>query len=147
MSRSSPGRYALHEYAKNVFELAAFDGKGKELPISRPNPYQWNVTGHDGSVRVVYKIYGDHVDGTYLAIDPTHAHMNMPATLLWARGLDARPRAGDVRPAEGLEMDSGDAAVRDRRSLDVHRAEPSVPDGQPGGAQRPDDPQLHGQEP
>jgi predicted metalloprotease with PDZ domain len=101
MSRSSPGRYALHEYAKNVFELAAFDGKGKELPISRPNPYQWNVTGHDGSVRVVYKIYGDHVDGTYLAIDPTHAHMNMPATLLWARGLDARPVQVTFVPPKG----------------------------------------------
>ena len=31
MSRSSPGRYAVHEYAKNVFELQAFDGKGKML--------------------------------------------------------------------------------------------------------------------
>jgi predicted metalloprotease with PDZ domain len=91
MSRSSPGRYALHEYAKNVFELRAYDGKGKELATTRPNPYQWNVAGHDGTVRVVYKIYGDHVDGTYLAVDPTHAHMNMPATMLWARGFDRRP--------------------------------------------------------
>ncbi len=91
MSRSSPGRYALHEYAKNVFEVQAFDSKGKALTITRPNPYQWNVTGHDGTVRLVYKIYGDHVDGTYLAIDTSHAHMNMPATLIWARGLDMRP--------------------------------------------------------
>jgi predicted metalloprotease with PDZ domain len=90
MSRSSPGRYAVHEYAKNVFEFAAFDGKGKSLVVTRPNPSQWNVAGHDGTVRIVYKIYGDHVDGTYLAIDPTHAHMNMPATLLWARGFDSR---------------------------------------------------------
>jgi predicted metalloprotease with PDZ domain len=91
MSRSSPGRYALHEFAKNVFELRAFDGKGKELTAVRPNPYQWDISGHDGTVRIVYKIYGDHVDGTYLAIDPTHAHMNMPATLMWARGFDSRP--------------------------------------------------------
>jgi predicted metalloprotease with PDZ domain len=90
MSRSSPGRYALHEFAKNVFELRAFDGQGKELTAVRPNPYQWDIAGHDGTVRIVYRIYGDHVDGTYLAIDATHAHMNMPATLLWARGLDRR---------------------------------------------------------
>jgi predicted metalloprotease with PDZ domain len=90
MSRSSPGRYALHEYAKNVFELQAFDGKGKALSATRPNPYQWDIAGHDGTVRIVYKIYGDHVDGTYLGIDPSHAHMNMPATLMWARGLDQR---------------------------------------------------------
>jgi predicted metalloprotease with PDZ domain len=90
MSRSSPGRYAVHEFAKNVFALQAFDGAGRSLAVSRPNPYQWDVAGHDGTVRIVYTIYGDHVDGTYLAIDPTHAHMNMPATLLWARGFDER---------------------------------------------------------
>ena len=55
MSRSSPGRYALHEFSKNVFELKAFDGKGKELAVTRPNPYQWDVAKHDGTVRVVYK--------------------------------------------------------------------------------------------
>ena len=102
MSRSSPGRYAVHEYSKNVFELHAYDGKGKELAAVRPNPYQWNVSGHDGTVRIVYKIYGDHVDGTYLAIDPTHAHMNMPATFLWARGFDRRPIRVTFTPPKSL---------------------------------------------
>jgi predicted metalloprotease with PDZ domain len=102
MSRSSPGRYALHEFSKNVFEVHAFDGKGKELSTTRPNPYQWNVAGHDGTVRMVYKIYGDYVDGTYLAIDPTHAHMNMPATMMWARGFDARPIRVTFEPPKGL---------------------------------------------
>ncbi|HXW03647.1 MAG TPA: PDZ domain-containing protein [Vicinamibacterales bacterium] len=91
MSRSSPGRYALHEYAKNVFDLRAYDGRNRELAPTRPDPSQWNVEGHDGTVRLSYKVYGDHVDGTYLAIDATHAHMNMPATLMWARGLESRP--------------------------------------------------------
>src|SRR5918996_4129504 len=91
MSRSSPGRYALHEYSKNVFDVQAFDGKGKALRFTRPNPYQWDITGHDGTVRVTYKVFGNHVDGTYLGIDASHAHMNMPATLMWARGLDMRP--------------------------------------------------------
>jgi predicted metalloprotease with PDZ domain len=103
MSRSSPGRYAIHEYAKNVFEFRAFDGKGKVLETTRPNPYGWNVSGHDGTVRVVYKIYGDHVDGTYLAIDPTHAHMNIPATFLWARGFDRRPIRVTFEPPKGLD--------------------------------------------
>ena len=103
MSRSSPGRYALHEFAKNVFDLQAFDGKGKTLVASRPNPYQWNVSGHDGTVRIVYKVYGDHVDGTYLAIDSTHAHMNMPATLMWARGLETRAARVTFEPPEGFK--------------------------------------------
>jgi predicted metalloprotease with PDZ domain len=40
---------------------------------------------------VQYKVFGDWLDGTYLAIDSTHVHMNMPAAIMWARGLDDRP--------------------------------------------------------
>ena len=102
MSRSSPGRYAVHEFAKNVFDLHAFNGAGTELKPTRPNPYQWNVAGHDGTVRIVYKVFGNHVDGTYLAIDSSHAHMNMPATLMWAHGFDLRPvRIRFERPSNG----------------------------------------------
>jgi predicted metalloprotease with PDZ domain len=101
MSRSSPGRYAIHEYAKNVFDVKVFDGKGKPLTFVRPNPYQWNVSGHDGTVRVTYKVFGNHVDGTYLGIDTSHAHMNIPATFMWARGLDMRPVRVTFVPPKG----------------------------------------------
>ena len=40
---------------------------------------------------VAYKVYGDRTDGTYLAVDETHAHVNMPAAIMWAKGLDDRP--------------------------------------------------------
>ena len=93
MSRSSPGRYALHEFAKNVYNVRAQDGAGRELEITRPNPHQWNVAGHDGTVRVSYTLFGDHADGTYTGIDVTHAHMNMPATFMWARNTGERPIA------------------------------------------------------
>ena len=100
MSRTSPGRYALHEFAKNVFEVRVFDGRGNELEFARPNLHQWDVGGHDGTVRVVYKIFGDRIDGTYLSVDTTHAHINMPAALMWARGLESRPaRVSFEQPA------------------------------------------------
>jgi hypothetical protein len=91
MSRSSPGRYALHEFAKNVYAVKAVDSRGRALRVSRPNPHQWNVAGHDGTVTVTYTLFGDRADGTYAGIDLTHAHLNMPATFMWARGLEARP--------------------------------------------------------
>ena len=91
MSRTSPGRYALHEFAKNVYNFNATDSKGKRLDVSRPNPHQWNVSGHDGEVIVTYTIFGARTDGTYLGIDNTHAHMNIPATFIWARGYEDRP--------------------------------------------------------
>ena len=50
MSRSSPGRYSLHDFAKNVYDVHAFAADGREIQTTRPDPYGWNVTGHGGSV-------------------------------------------------------------------------------------------------
>lgn len=91
MSRSSPGRYAAHEFAKNIVDLEVTDGSGRPLVVTRPNAHQWDVAGHSGTVVVRYRIFGDRLDGTYLAIDSTHAHVNMPAALMWARGFELRP--------------------------------------------------------
>ena len=90
MSRSSPGRYAIHDFAKNVYDVQAFGRDGRELPATRPDPDGWTVAGHGGALTVKYKVFGDRLDGTYLAIDTTHAHINMPAAIMWARGLDDR---------------------------------------------------------
>lgn len=98
MSRSSPGRYAIHEFAKNVYSLTAVDGAGRPLTVERTDPYGWTVSGHDGTVTVTYTLFGDRADGTYAQIDATHAHLNMPATLLWAVGYDERPVTLTFRP-------------------------------------------------
>jgi predicted metalloprotease with PDZ domain len=90
MSRSSPGRYAIHEFGKNVYAVEAVDGAGRALEITRPNPYQWDVAGHDGTVTLTYTLFADRADGTYAQFDETHAHMNMPATFIWARGHEDR---------------------------------------------------------
>ncbi|HET9361217.1 MAG TPA: PDZ domain-containing protein [Vicinamibacterales bacterium] len=101
MSRSSPGRYAAHDFAKNVFDVRITDASGKALAVTRPNPHQWNVTAHGEEVRVSYKVFGDRLDGTYLAIDSSHAHINMPAAIMWARGLERTPATLRVeRPAD-----------------------------------------------
>src|SRR6476661_4796307 len=102
MSRSSPGRYSLHDFAKNVYDVHAAGSDGRELATTRPDPYGWNVPEHGGTVTVRYKVYGDRVDGTYLGIDTTHAHMNMPATLMWARGLEGRPIRLRFEPPQDL---------------------------------------------
>ncbi len=100
MSRSSPGRYAIHEFAKNVYQLWVVDGEGNPLSFTRPSPYQWDVAGHDGTVTVTYTLYADRAGGTYSGIDLTHAHLNMPATFMWARGLDDRPISITFSPAD-----------------------------------------------
>ncbi|SMO47395.1 Predicted metalloprotease, contains C-terminal PDZ domain [Gracilimonas mengyeensis] len=91
MSRTSPGRYALHEFAKNVYGVKATDSEGNPLEITRPNPHQWNISGHDGTVKFEYTLFANRGDGTYSQVDETHAHLNMPATFAWARNYGHRP--------------------------------------------------------
>ncbi|PYQ79249.1 MAG: peptidase M61 [Acidobacteria bacterium] len=82
MSRSSPGRYSLHDFAKNVYDVAAVGADGREIQPTRPDPYGWNVAGD--AQRRARRIHR-------LAVDETHAHINMPAAVMWAHGLDDRP--------------------------------------------------------
>lgn len=101
MSRSSPGRYAVHEFAKNIFSVEAFNGKGSRLSPDRPDIDVWSVSGHDGTVRIVYKIFGDTPDGTYMGVDTTHARMNMPAAFMWVQGQESRAMKITFAPPQG----------------------------------------------
>lgn len=88
MSRTSPGRYALHEFAKNVYNVKATDGDWNELEVERPDPYSWFVRGHNGTVNVSYTLFANRGGGTYAQVDETHAHLNMPATFMYAPSLE-----------------------------------------------------------
>ena len=45
----------------------------------RPNGSEWAVVDHRGTVRVRYRVFGDTTDGTFLGVDSSHAHINIPA--------------------------------------------------------------------
>lgn len=91
MSRSSPGRYATHEFGKNVYAVKAFNGQEKSLAVKQIEGDVYQVENHDGTVKITYTIFGDWVDGTYLSIDESHAHINMPAAFMWVPDLLNRP--------------------------------------------------------
>ncbi|TBW29867.1 M61 family metallopeptidase [Gramella sp. KN1008] len=91
MSRTSPGRYALHEFAKNVYGFKATNSQGKTIKVVRPDPYSWKVSGHDGTINIEYTLFANRGDGTYSQIDETHAHLNIPATFMYAEDLEHRP--------------------------------------------------------
>jgi predicted metalloprotease with PDZ domain len=102
MARTSPGRYAQHDFAKNVYYVVATDGANHLLPLNRPDPYSWTVTpAADHTVIFSYTLYGDLTDGTFAGIDQQHAHLNIPATLCYAEGLENR--AAEVK----FEMPAG----------------------------------------
>ena len=123
ISRSSPGRYAIHDFAKNVYDVHAYGTDGRELRLERPDAAGWTVPAHAESVTLKYKVYGNRVDGTYLAVDTSHAHINMPAAIVWARGFDDRPITLTFNTPVGMRWQiatqlhevSGDGSLSDPR--------------------------------
>ncbi|MEE3225399.1 MAG: PDZ domain-containing protein [Bacteroidota bacterium] len=91
MSRSSPGRYAIHEFAKNVYGFKATNGAGEPLEVKRDDPYSWIITNTDGTINVEYILFANRGGGTYSQVDLTHAHLNIPATFMYAETLQERP--------------------------------------------------------
>jgi predicted metalloprotease with PDZ domain len=92
MSRSSAGRYATHEFGKNVYNVTAANIDGTPVKFTQIAGDQYEVgDDHGASVKITYTLYGNWTDGTYTSIDLSHAHLNMPATFMWVPGMEQRP--------------------------------------------------------
>ncbi len=90
MSRSSAGRYATHEFGKNVYNLKATNVDGSSVNIKQLEGDVYEIADHGETVKISYTLFGNWTDGTYTGIDPSHAHLNMPATFMWVVGQDKR---------------------------------------------------------
>lgn len=91
MSRSSPGRYATHEFGKNVYNVSAADAQGKPLRLIKVEGDVYAVPEHKGFVQLSYTLFANFADGTYASVDASGYHLNIPATFMWVVGLEQAP--------------------------------------------------------
>jgi predicted metalloprotease with PDZ domain len=91
MSRSSAGRYATHEFGKNVYNVKATDVNGNPVPVKQIEGDVYEVGDHPETVKISYTLFANWTDGTYASVDPSHAHLNMPAAFMWVVGEEKRP--------------------------------------------------------
>jgi len=91
MSRSSAGRYATHEFGKNIYNVKATDVDGNKLDLVQVQGDVYELKEHPETVKISYTLFANYTDGTYACIDPSHAHLNFPAVFMWTAGQDARP--------------------------------------------------------
>ncbi|TXF86015.1 M61 family metallopeptidase [Neolewinella aurantiaca] len=91
MPQSSPGRYAQHNFAKNVYDLKAFGADGAAVDVYQEGIAAWAVAGHGGAVTLEYTLFANGGDGTYSGIDDRKLHLNMPASFLYGDVLNDRP--------------------------------------------------------
>ncbi len=87
MSRSSPGRYATHEFGKNVYDVAA----GAGLTLKRIDADVYEVSVIKGAATLSYTLYANYADGTYAGIDEKSFQLNMPAAFMWIEGMENTP--------------------------------------------------------
>jgi predicted metalloprotease with PDZ domain len=91
MSRSSAGRYATHEFGKNVYNVKAANADGTDLEVKQIEGDLYEIPVHGDAVKISYTLFANWTDGTYASVDPSHAHLNMPAAFMWVVGQDKRP--------------------------------------------------------
>lgn len=106
-ARSSPGRYATHEFGKNIYSLKAFDGNGKALPVKQSSGDVYEIAKPTAKVKITYTVFGNWVDGTYAAFDETHAHINIPAVFGFPIGMDKRARTVRLSNIENKDWKIG----------------------------------------
>jgi predicted metalloprotease with PDZ domain len=90
MSRSSAGRYATHEFGKNIYNVKATDIDGNDLHLQQTEGDVYTLEAHPETVKISYTLFANWTDGTYASINESHAHLNMPAVFLWTVGQDSR---------------------------------------------------------
>src|SRR6201996_3969474 len=65
------------------------NGKPVEFKQVEGDVYQI-ADNHPKVVFVSYTLFANWTDGTYASVDPSHAHLNMPAAFMWVPGLETR---------------------------------------------------------
>ena len=106
-ARSSPGRYATHEFGKNIYALKAFDVNGKALNVNQSSGDVYEIAKPTTKVKITYTVFGNWVDGTYAAFDETHAHINIPAVFAFPIGMDKRARTVQFSNIENKDWKVG----------------------------------------
>jgi predicted metalloprotease with PDZ domain len=91
MPNASPGRYAAHHFAKNVYNETAFNSEDEPIQLNKADIDRWQIAGHDGTVKFRYTLYANHADGTYSGIDNRKVHLNMPSAFVYGVDLEERP--------------------------------------------------------
>ena len=116
-----PGYSKIQDFAKNVQEFAAVDGKGRPSTIVKLDKQTWRVPrGGDGAIKVDYKVYANNLANINIAshLDETHAFFNGAAIFCYVIGAKDIPvtlrirKREDWKIATGLEKTKDDAVYR-----------------------------------
>ena len=125
MAKWSPGRYAVFDFAKNVQEVRAqagclpnFDCDAPIFPITRIDDQTWRIQWGGGSfnnIRVLYKVFGNDLSGTFSQLDSRHANFNGGSIFMYVVNHKQDPVSLSINPPPGWRIVNGRMEKRDQR--------------------------------
>lgn len=109
----TPGYYVEEDYKKDVVELRAFDGEGRELPVEDPGGNRWLVdVPQAGELVVRYVLSAKERSVSRNEIAPGYAVFNGSATYVAAKGSES------LRQEVRLDLPQGWTAATGLRESD-----------------------------
>lgn len=133
MSKWSPGRYAVFDFAKNVQQVYAAtpvcprleDQKNNQaqttcrpasLPVIRIDDQTWRVeTKGQSSLSLSYKVFGNDLSGTFSQLDTRHANFNGGSIFMYVVGHKPDPVKLAIYPPPDWRIVNGRMESADQR--------------------------------
>jgi predicted metalloprotease with PDZ domain len=117
MPKWSPGRYAVFDFAKNVQEFRAIDGRcstviacaGKPTrPVTRVDDQTWSVAPSGSStLTITYKVFANDLSGTFSQLDDRHGNYNGGCIFMYVVGHKPDPVKLTILPPSGWRIVNG----------------------------------------
>ena len=117
MAKWSPGRYAVFDFAKNVQEFRAFDGRCPPgtpctrktvRTVTRIDDQTWSVEpAGSTTLTVLYKVFANDLSGTFSQLDERHANYNGGSIFMYIAGHKPDPVNLVIDPPAGWKIVNG----------------------------------------
>jgi predicted metalloprotease with PDZ domain len=117
MPKWSPGRYAVFDFAKNVQEFRAFDGRCPSgtpctrkivRTVTRIDNQTWSVApAGSTTLTVLYKVFANDLSGTFSQLDERHANYNGGSIFMYIVGHKPDPVNLVIDPPAGWKIVNG----------------------------------------
>jgi predicted metalloprotease with PDZ domain len=96
-----PGSYLVREFARHVLSIAARDGQGKPVAVTKLDKHRWQCAPCEGPLSVTCEIYAWDLSVRAAHLDLTHAYFNGTSVFLAVEGREHEPCSVDIQPPAG----------------------------------------------
>jgi predicted metalloprotease with PDZ domain len=117
MPKWSPGRYAVFDFAKNVQEFRAIDGRCPTVTactdkptraITRVDDQTWSVApAGSNMLTITYKVFANDLSGTFSQLDDRHANYNGGCIFMYVVGHKPDPVKLTILPPNNWKIVNG----------------------------------------